>query len=676
MLIDVKYSPGTQKSPQQTKITQPCFTDTDQVHFPNGRLTTLPPSSPVTNLYGSVSMIGATRACHAIKFSGTNVGTCHLYGAHNRLYARKNGALFNITPIASGSTALTNNPYYTGYDNAQTTPFGTTSGSKMVRFLTFMTGFIRVGDRVTISGVSGAVNGIPDTELNGTHSVISFDGIYPQFLVTTAANATGFPSVASVVIATKLVAVSHTAHGKVDGDRVKISGASGTVGGIPASEINKEHIVARGDADFYAIPTSTAPTSYATGGGASVLEFGTIAAGNLDQTIATGFGAGIYSAGLYSQGGAAVNAQEFPRIWSFANFGNEVVMCPGDYETGDGQKIYIWDGDMAVAPTVLTNAPTDCNWVTVINNSVVALCGRTVKISEIGDGTVWSGITYYEKTLERVWKLVSAFQFTEKDAVIYTPSDAILLRYVGGGELWDISDLYPDDGILSPYSATLLNGVMYWRGARGCYSYDGSPVKKEINDQNEQWIIENTNMGKVWKSFACADIQNGEWYHYFPTGADTEPGDYAIHNPVGHVTLGREPRTAAQRPGFVDSQYHMVNGTSASVAGTIYRHFLSGTSSAAWYAVTSLAYAGGGENRYLVDKFLPDSTQSGDIKLNIITREYAQGQETVTADYTVAPDTEYLTTKAAGKLIGLKFSGNTDAAIGAWKMNVTKLGKR
>lgn len=594
--VDVNYKPGTQKSPQQTEISEPSFTDTDHVHFPDGRLQTLPPYSVASVVEDYVSFEGYVSAIHTIKITGTNVGTYSLLGSHQYLYVIKNSNLYNITPLQTSATA--------------------TLGS----------------------------NPIATTNTSGE------------------------------------IVVTYNSHGLTVGDRIKLSGAT-DVGGISAATyINKEHIVIdTPTANTFTVDVGFDATSTTTGGGASVQIFKQIAAGNFEQDAATGYGVGLYGEGIYGSGGPSVNAQQFPRIWSFGNFGNEVVMCPGDYTTGDGQKIYIWDGDITVAPSVLTNAPTDCNWVGVVNNSVVALCGDTVKISEQGDGTVWTGITTYSKPLERVWKLISLHTFNEKAAVIFTPSEAILLRYVGGGEIWDLSDLFTDDGIVAPYAATMLDSMLFWYGYRGAYMYNGSPPVKVENSQNDDYIIETTDFGKNWKSFCYPDPQNHEWYYHYTSesSADSNPDVYKIHNIKDNShTLGTMSRTAAQRPGMIDSTFYIVNAPTPNVTATLYRHFTNGAVTFDWYATTSEAYIFDAEARGMVDQFFPDSNMSGNANLALNTREYAQGTLFTTSDYTITPTTAYLSTKAAGKLVSLTISGSSFLSMGAWKMNIRKLGRR
>lgn len=592
--IDIKYELGTQKAPQQTKLSAGAFTDTDHVHAPEGRVRSMPPYAlrAVTNDY--VSILGGLRSIHATKLTGTSQGTYYFYGTNTALYVEYNGGLYNITPLVTTGVTLGNNPLATA-----------------------------------------------DT--------------------------------------TAVVTVTYTAHGLAVGDRIRLSGAT-NVGGIDAATyINIEHIVTTvPTANTFTIIVGTDATSTTSGGGASVEIFKQIAAGNLSQDLATGYGAGIYGAGLYGQGGPAVSAQIYPRIWSFGNFGNDIVMCPGDYTAGDGQKIYIWDGDTDVAPTVLSNAPTDCNWLAVINNAIVALCGRTIKISEIGGATVWTGPTTYQKTLERIWKAVAAYNVGEKGAVIFSPTEALLLRYVGGGDLWDIADLFLDDGIIGPQAACTLNTVLYWRGTTAAYAFDGgSPVQTLDNPQNEDWQNENINYGKAWKCFAYSDPQNNEWYFHFPAGVDSEPNDYVIHNPrYNSWWLGSMERTAAQRPNAIDTIFVVANGISESVPATIYRHFANGAPTTfTWFAESAFAYAESGENRYGIDEMTPDSNQGGTVNVILTAKEWPQGSTVSSPTYTVTASTQRICPKIGGRLISIRWGSNNYGVLGAWKMNVRRLGQ-
>lgn len=461
----------------------------------------------------------------------------------------------------------------------------------------------------------------------------------------------------------------------VVGDRIKLASLT-TVGNITAAMMNKEHIITEiVDDDNVKVDVGTAATSSTTGGGSTP---GTvtyqIAAGNANQGTAAGMGAGDFGGGDFGGGGVSTTGtQSYPRIWSFGPFGDNVVMCPGDRSAGEGQYIYLWDGDTAVAPTKLTNAPTDCNWVMVVNNHIVALRDRTVQISAIGASTTWTGVGTYSKSLERVDVLFSGFVHGEKNAVLHHAAGAVLLRYTGDEDLWDLSDIKTDDAAIAPYACTTLNEFLVWQGERNFYLYDGGVVRTIVNTQNRDWIIRNINPSRIYHSFMCADTEKQEVYAHFPTSSEDNPSDYVnisnFLNGQAYFTLGQMDRTAAQIPGIYQSTFYMAD------EGSVYRHFTRGTFSASWSAETSFMMADKNV-RFMVRELFPDSNQSGDITVEIISKEYPQATEVSHGTWTISASTEVVSVKAAGRLVKFKFSGSTEATFGPWMIDITPLGRR
>lgn len=687
---DLTYFPGTQKAPQQTEISQLCFTDTDHVHFPDGRLSTLPAYSAAAVVSDYVDLLGGVRSIHAHKYSGTYAGNYFIVGSNTRLYAIRSSQLYNITPFADQKAeSLGSSPLSVTSGDATLTVTWTAHGLAVGDVVTFANATDVGGvDAATYINIEHLVDTVPDAntftvELGTTASSTTTGGGSDVIAYAIGRAAVLGANPLSVTDTDETVTVTYTAHGLEVGDRIKLVGATAT-GGISANDLNGEHIVATvPTANTFTFEAGAAATSTTTGGGSAISICVPIAAGALNQEAASGYGTGIYGEGIYGIGGVAVTAQLFPRIWSFADFGDSVVLCPGDYITGDGQKIYLWDGDLTKAPTILPNAPTDCNWVDVFNNSIVALRGQLIQIAAIGSVSDWDGLGSYLAEVQRAWKLVSTQTLNEKEGCIFTPSFVLRLRYVGGADIWDLSDLFLDDGIIAPNAACILNSAVYWRGARGSYVHTGNIPVRIKNTQNDDWIKENINLGQAWKCFAFSDPQNSEWYFYFPTGDANEPTDYLIHNiiglenlPTGSFTLGEMSRTAAQSPGILDGQFYMINSTSTSVAGTPYLHFTDGAVTFSWSATTAEQYILSGEYRAMIDQFMPDSSQSGNASLVINTREYPQATLNSTGAYTVGATAEYITVKAAGKLAGFTFSGSSSFTIGAWKMNVRKLGRR
>lgn len=680
--VDVTYQPGTTKTPNATTLSKASFSETDKVHFPDGVLRSIPgwfDSTP-----WNMDFTGGCRTIFAAQMTGTYQGNYYFFGCNNRNYVIKNDTMYNMSPIASGTTAYGTDPFVTRYDDVQIEPFTTASGSNVVTLNTFLNDYLKVGDSLTISGVAATVNGIPLAELNDTHVVTGFNGSNAQITVSTSATSTGSPTLANVVLVAKRMRVNKTSHGLTEGDRIEISGATGSWGGIAASEVNKEHIVDNVvDDNIFSIVIASDATSFASGGGGSVVVGEQIAGGNLDQGTAEGWGAGLWGAGLPGVGTISTSTLSYPRIPSYDVFGNEIVYCPGDYTAGNGQKIYIWDGDTSTAPTALSNAPTDCNFVMVVNNAVVGICADRIDISEIGDGTVWTpgvGTTAYTKTLERAVRVIAGVKAGARQALLFTENEVLILRYVGEPDYWEIDDLTQSDGIIAPNAFCVLDGVVYWMGRRGFYRFTGSYVERIINAQNEDWIFANLNYGQQYKCFVAPDVQHGQVYFHFPVESD-ECDYYVILNIVGgHWTLGQLSRTAAQHPAFVGSQYYMAYGDAEDSAGTIYRHYVDNpTLNMGWSWKTAPAYAGDGSQRFRINQFVPDSfsKENADYEVQYLTRDYPQSdKESGSPIYTLNGETEYVTVQAAGRVRRISAAGHKQFTLGSWKEEIVMQGRR
>jgi hypothetical protein len=466
----------------------------------------------------------------------------------------------------------------------------------------------------------------------------------------------------------KTITVTSAAHGQAVGDRVKISGAAAT-GGIPSLSINKEHIITAVATNTFSVLTDTEATStVAAGGAAGTVYFKQIAAGNENQTLGVGLGFGTLGFGVWGAPFYSATAQSYPRIWSFDALGSELVMCAGDYLAGDGQKLYIWDGNLNVAPTVLLNAPTNCKWVKVVNNSVVALCDTTIKISELGNGTVWSGATYTAIDVQRAWSLISAFGTSEKAAVIFAP-EPYLLRFVGNE--WDLVELGQQYPIVAPAAACSLNDGLIWYGADGnMYFFDGGAVRTINNTQNGDYIRRNFNNAKAWHCFMMTDYKYSQAYLYYPSIGQTNPDSYMIFNPKQpSFTLGTMSRTSAQRNAEVDSTFYMTNGAD------VYRHFLVSPPTFNWSARSAFFYTDNGDYRVRVNRIYPDAQISQDVNFKIIGKEYPQSIEADYGNQTLTTASQALTVTGAGRLLSVEFSGSGDFMLNNLKMEMQVQGR-
>ena len=140
-----------------------------------------------------------------------------------------------------------------------------------------------VGDSITIAGAT-AVGGVADTSINGTKTIASIKSndavnITVTDTVTSTVSFGGGDSVTidgtspitpfvATTSGSTTVTFHHTAHGLAAGDVITIIGCT-AVGGVPATDLNKEHTVASvPDANSFTVTVATTATATAIGGGA------------------------------------------------------------------------------------------------------------------------------------------------------------------------------------------------------------------------------------------------------------------------------------------------------------------------------------------------------------------------------------------------------------------------
>lgn len=688
--FQVQYTSGTIKEPQHTKSTEARWIDNTLTHSPDGRQTPIPAFVESSGASGSVTLRGTARSEWATYLQGASsiTGAYYFTGTHSHLYAEFRTQRYNITPLADQkSEALGSNPLAVTSGNATMT-------------VTWASHGLSVGDWVELESATDVGGVDADTYINIGHVVQSVTT--NEFTVTLGTNASSTTSGGGSAISafsigvadtlgsnpitatntSSVVSIAYTGHGLQADDRIMLQGATAT-GGITATELVGEFLVtAVTDADNFTVTTAGTATSDATGGGSVVRIYKQIAAGNENQGFFSGYSAGIYGSGTYGTDRSGGSVQTYPRIWSFGDFGNSVIMCPGDYTAGDGQKLYIWSGDLDVAPRVLDgylfpNAPDNANWVTVIANQIVTTCEAQLIIATtdptsggatfpaVGSGSLLGDII----PVKRTSRLLSIATFDEKVAVVFAPRPMIL-RFSGG--TWELLDeIGVDFPIVSPQAWCRFNdGVMWYAQDGNYYFFNGSGVQAIKNSMNGEWVRRNTNKNAEWTSFMLADQKHNQAWHYFPTGDSQNPDYYVIFNPAdSSFTLSEQSRTSSQRPSVIENVFYMADGS------TIYRSFTKETPDFAWSA--QLAYfAFDNQNRYRLHQLEHDFYLDSDVDVTIYGREFYNGPETNWGTYTLSTSSNLITVKGAGKYVSLKFSGQGDAMLGGLKIYAARQGNR
>ena len=154
------------------------------------------------------------------------------------------------------------------------------------------------------------------------------------------------------------VTIAHTAHGATLGSYVTLSGVSGTINNVPASDLNKEHAITEiVDADSYKVVVATTANGNGAGGGSSVVAAYQINVGPDFQIPVDGWSSSDWDDGTFNGGNGGA---ESLRVWSQANYGEDLIIGPR------GGEMYYWDTSAGTGTRAipLKNVP---------NNGTIAL---------------------------------------------------------------------------------------------------------------------------------------------------------------------------------------------------------------------------------------------------------------------------------------------------------------
>lgn len=668
--VPLMVNPGMTHDVDLTQLDTVTFTDGDKVRFYKGRLRKL--GGWKSTAYSAFSSNTALTGCPRCIFSllrGNDRWV--LIGTSDRVYALKNSVLTNITPVKTSTTAIANS-INTNYGTLGNNPFTTVNGSTTVT-VTHTAHKLQVNDSITLSGAAGAVNGVPQAQLNATHIVRSIPTANSYTIrVTTAATSSGTGGGASIVEATPIISVSATSNGLSDRDRVKIASAA-TTGGIPDTEINAEHIIRNVSTNaFDVVVTTKATSSVSNGGGASTTYQKPIDAGSCDRKVGAGYGMGLYNAGLYGVSKEAYDAVTnavYPRLWSMDRFGNNVIMTPGNQT-----NLYEWAVDTDTAPTPVTagSAPTAINYCFVTDNIAVVFGSggveNYVQWSDLGNLSQWVSAASNQaggNTLRDAGRLLSHLPVRGGGNLIFSNNKIYTMRYVPGSSYtFEIKKLWDSDGIIAQNARASLGGMGYFWGNSGAiYAYNGSYIQEISSTTLKRYILSRLTTNQREKIFAgvCREF-NEVWFFYPSSSSSNDDGfnevdSYIIYNPEENWWVtGSMERTAMEYPSQIDN-YQYLTGHD----GVLYTHENGkndDTAGMAWEATTNYVRIAEGTRNIEVSGLMIDGIQIGNIYVDVYTRPSPRGEERSYGTYTVTEDTSKVSFRAYGNQIKHRFSGN------------------
>lgn len=654
-IVPIQVVPGMQPITDFTEQSTPHYVNADKIRFVDGFAEKIG-GWDTFSFNDDITISGCPRGLFSYILDSR---IQYLIGTNSHLYSLLASQLTNITPLVTATTAIANS-LDTYFQTLANDPITTVISSTTLTIADTATK-IRINDTIELSG-STAVNGVPAIEINTAHVVRSQSTNLYTIRVATAATSSGSGGGAVVVQATPILQVNQTAHDFVEGDRVLIAGST-AVGGIPAVEINAEHIIRNVITDDYDIVATTQATSSVTGGGgASTTVQGQIEEGQCDATAAFGYGAGLYGVGLYGVSKTSTGTPISPRLWAFDRFGDLTILTPGN-QTG----LYSWDSLTAVAPALVTNAPTAINYCFTSNEIAVTLgstgVGNRIQWSDQGNLTVWTATAQNqagEDDIEGADDFISHVKLRGFN-LLFTESQVYSFRYIGGTFVWETKLLDNSRGLIAQNARVAINGIAYWMGDENFYFYRGGNV--EIIPSNtttqttiKKFIFDNINRVQKDKIFSWYnEIFDEIWWH-IPSASSNEPDIIARLNIKDFTWVADTlDRTAAEYPKPLNTFPYLLD-----INGIIYRHENGDDdlTNALPFSIKH-RFEGGGTDRVRIGGVAPDSIQTGNVQFSINVKEYAQSPEISTkGPFTVTPTTDRIGFNADGRWWQYEISGN------------------
>jgi len=546
MLTKIKFAPGIDK--QDTSVgAEGRWVDSDNVRFRYG----LPEKVGGWQSLLTDTIVGVARKQHA--FVDTDGNRYVAIGTDKFLLLYFEGQLFDITPLATAITGAT----------------FTFNGTTTVTLTTSADHGIAVGDIIRLSSTTlpGGTTGVTTTTFNDTNfQVLS---VPTSKTLTIQAATAGSASTGGSVTITPYEVVGPAAQSY--GYGFGIGNYGGTITGVAQTELdgslNADTAGTGGSGTAVTVDsttgfpsagtilvgselityTSTNSTQFLgiTRGTNGTATFGT-SNGQAHSTNAT-----VQNATEFTGFGSAVQASTVtlePGLWSLSNFGEVLVA------TIANGKTFTWNagaanptGNRAATNTSgfeTTNNPTATR-VTLISPTTRHLIhfGTEVTIGnpntqddmfirfssneEINNYTVEATNTSGTQRLQDGTKIMGAL-VAKENILVWTDNALYAMKFVGAPFTFGFEQVGTNCGLIGKNAAIEIDGVAYWMGNNGFFSFDGTVNTLPCSVEDYVYDDIDTTKGQQ----ICAGINNlfTEVIWWYPTANATFNDRYVVYN--------------------------------------------------------------------------------------------------------------------------------------------------
>jgi hypothetical protein len=447
-------------------------------------------------------------------------------------------------------------------------------------------------------------------------------------------------------------------------------------------DLNKEFVISKiRDSGHYYVKVATTSTSAAAGGGAGVTVQYEITAGADDASVGRGYGMGKYGVGRWGVSKtSSAGTLTLPRIWSFAQYGQKVLCCPGNTGT-----VYTFTGQTTTAPAATTNAPT-ADYIFETNNHIVVLNagGTQGKVQwnngTSGDETDWTaGATSSagNQTILGLGALKSHSRAANGVNILFGENGWKPMKWQGGAFPFDFNRPIENNQTLMAQNARAeFNGLSFFVGEKDIFQTDGVIAKSLGGNTGageipvKKYFFDSLNRSQQSKVTCRVDEKGQRLYISFPADGNTELSKtiyFSIRD--GHWGIGLPVYTAYEYPSRIfDRPYACASD------GTLYQ-LNNGVnddgSGMSWSFTSNFFQLGDGSQLMELQRVILDAVTDGNYTVTVNVKDEPNSDPMIFGPYDVSDLDEYVDIWAQGRYAQVVLAGS-DVDL-SWRKGAMKI---
>jgi hypothetical protein len=352
-----------------------------------------------------------------------------------------------------------------------------------------------------------------------------------------------------------LVQILNITTGIENGEWVTFSGVTNAVGGVPASNFNKEFQINIIGGTPYITVATTATSNATSTGNTNITAAFQINIGNSITTLGYGWGAGAWSRGTWGSG-SIIPLYFYPRLEFFQNNYNDLIF--NIY----GSDIYYWayDPTFTSRSVKLSSLPTAVAVPQQVNITIFASSGYYVALGCTNyDPTApapdylgtydpllirWANVDPVQGPQPEIWqptltntagflrlqsgsRIIAAVN-SRQEMLIFTDTSLTSMQFLGTQEVFGLQELSHNISILGPNTAIGINNVTYWMGRDKFFTYSGRV--DALPCTLRQYIFNDINYQQSQIFFAGTNNEYNEIIWFYCSQNSNEIDRYVVYN--------------------------------------------------------------------------------------------------------------------------------------------------